>query len=275
MAANSISASTVAPRAPNARVLACTASVLALAGALALVAVLPYVATLFPDQLARLRVPLPVFVLAQFVQALLLLGLLAWCGLRLGRPLGLGAPIVQAIACREPVAVWSVRSLGRAALAGAAAGAVLLLLDAALAPYTPAAASASPAPADIAVWKRLLASFYGGITEELLCRLFLMTLIVWLCRKLAGRTAAPATAAMAWIGIVGAAVLFGLGHLPAAAGVWPLTPLVVARVLVLNCLAGIVFGWLYWRRGLEHAMLAHFSADIVLHVIGMPAAGGA
>jgi membrane protease YdiL (CAAX protease family) len=30
--------------------------------------------------------------------------------------------------------------------------------------------------------------------------------------------------------------------------------------------AGIVFGWLYWRRGLEMAMLGHFCADLVLHV---------
>jgi hypothetical protein len=25
---------------------------------------------------------------------------------------------------------------------------------------------------------------------------------------------------------------------------------------------------LYWRRGLEHAMCAHFCADIVVHVLG-------
>jgi membrane protease YdiL (CAAX protease family) len=36
---------------------------------------------------------------------------------------------------------------------------------------------------------------------------------------------------------------------------------------VLNSLAGLVFGWLYWRRGLKAAMVAHFSADLVLHVL--------
>jgi hypothetical protein len=35
----------------------------------------------------------------------------------------------------------------------------------------------------------------------------------------------------------------------------------------LNGLGGLAFGWLYWKRGLESAMMAHFSADIVLHVI--------
>ena len=45
-----------------------------------------------------------------------------------------------------------------------------------------------------------------------------------------------------------------------------MTPLLIARALVLNGIGGIVFGWLYWKRGLLAAMLAHFSADIVLHV---------
>ncbi len=32
-------------------------------------------------------------------------------------------------------------------------------------------------------------------------------------------------------------------------------------------LIGIIAGWLYWTRGLESAMISHFAADIVLHVI--------
>ena len=63
------------------------------------------------------------------------------------------------------------------------------------------------------------------------------------------------------------ALLFGLGHLPATAVVWPLTPLVVARALLLNGLGGLVFGWLYWRRGLLAAIVAHVGADLVLHVV--------
>jgi hypothetical protein len=35
----------------------------------------------------------------------------------------------------------------------------------------------------------------------------------------------------------------------------------------LNGLLGVGFGWLYWKYGLESAMLGHFSADIVLHVL--------
>ena len=71
-----------------------------------------------------------------------------------------------------------------------------------------------------------------------------------------------------WFAIVLAAVLFGSAHLPAmtAVGV-PMSVLVISRATVLNGIGGIAFGWLYWKRGLESAMIAHFSADIVAHAI--------
>ena len=115
----------------------------------------------------------------------------------------------------------------------------------------------------------LLASFYGGIAEELQLRLFLMTLMVWLVARLRRRK--PGDAAF-HVAIVLAAVLFGVGHLPAAAHIWGLDAIVVLRTIVLNAVIGIACGWLYWRRGLEMAILAHFSADIVLHVL-MPLLG--
>jgi membrane protease YdiL (CAAX protease family) len=71
-----------------------------------------------------------------------------------------------------------------------------------------------------------------------------------------------------WIAISLAALLFGLAHLPATRAVGlPMSPLVIARAIVLNGIGGVAFGWLYWKRGLESAMIAHFSADIVVHVI--------
>ena len=42
--------------------------------------------------------------------------------------------------------------------------------------------------------------------------------------------------------------------------------LMIARAIILNGLAGLAFGYLYWTRGLESAMLAHFSEDMILIV---------
>jgi hypothetical protein len=42
-----------------------------------------------------------------------------------------------------------------------------------------------------------------------------------------------------------------------------LTPIVVIRTVLLNALGRVVFGWLFWRRSLEAAMVAHGSVHIV------------
>jgi membrane protease YdiL (CAAX protease family) len=94
-----------------------------------------------------------------------------------------------------------------------------------------------------------------------------MSLLAWLGKFISKTSEGRPTPAIFWIANILAAVLFGLGHLPAMLSLIPLTPLVIARTVVLNGLLGIIFGWLYWKRGLESAMISHFSADIVLHVL--------
>lgn len=46
-----------------------------------------------------------------------------------------------------------------------------------------------------------------------------------------------------------------------------LTPATVVRVLVLGALAGAVFEGLYWRRGLDSAMVAHAAAHLPLQLL--------
>jgi membrane protease YdiL (CAAX protease family) len=127
---------------------------------------------------------------------------------------------------------------------------------------------ATEAIAEVALWKRLLAGlFYGGINEELLLRLFLVSLIAWTFARGWRRRPVLAGPAVMGAAILIAAVLFGLGHLPAAAMVGELTPQTVTRVLALNTLAGVVFGGLYWRRGLDAAMVAHAAAHLPLQLL--------
>ena len=110
-----------------------------------------------------------------------------------------------------------------------------------------------------------------GIAEELQLRLFLLSLLALGLRglgRLAGanqRVLLPVWAF--WGANVIAAVLFGLGHLPATAALIPITGVVVVRAVVLNGTAALAFGWLFRRNGIETAMVAHFVADVVLLVI--------
>lgn len=241
-----------------------------IAGAFASLAVLPYATALSPELLTRITFPLPVFLFLQFLQALILFTLLGWAGTRLAHATGFSTwdrlpPNSNGPAARPTIAAMKFTGLAASMTTGCLVGLALLALSRLTEPVMPASTSASLPY--IALWKRLASSFYGGIAEELMCRLFLMSLLVWLARQFLARNAA-ATSGTAWFGIVGAAFLFGIGHLPAAAAQWPLTTMVIMRIVVLNAAGGIVFGWLYWRRGLAHAMVAHFFADIVLHGIG-------
>lgn len=114
-------------------------------------------------------------------------------------------------------------------------------------------------------WTGLLASFYGAINEEVLLRLFLFTLIYFLFRKMIQLTEKRRVIFL-WVTNVIVAIIFGLGHLPAAFKLVEPSSFEVIRVLLLNGIPGIVFGWLYWSRGLWAAMTAHFVTDLVVHV---------
>jgi membrane protease YdiL (CAAX protease family) len=94
-----------------------------------------------------------------------------------------------------------------------------------------------------------------------------MTLIAWIIFKIKKTEEGKPTSAGMWLAIVLAAIIFGIGHLPAVLAITTPTTLQIARIIILNAIGGIIFGWLYWKKGLESAMISHFSADIVLHVI--------
>ncbi|MEN4904884.1 CPBP family intramembrane glutamic endopeptidase [Luteimonas sp. TWI1437] len=245
---------------------------LAAAAALSTVAVFPYLMQLAPGQIEALPVSLPALIAIQAMQMFVLAALLAWAGLRMGHRVGLGAPLLQRWLNRHGQARLAPLQPWRAAGLGAAAAVVVLALSALLDPLLlpPAKVAMQDIDGARSAAYGLLASFYGGIVEELQLRLFLMTLlawaVTWLLRRGRGYDGGLPPAA-AWIAILGAALLFGAGHLPAAAAVWELDAGVVARTVLLNALAGIAFGWLYWKRGLEMAIVAHFTADLVLHVL--------
>jgi len=233
------------------------ALLLALAGACSTLLILPYALQMAPALAARIPVSIAVFAAAQFFQALAVFLFAAWLGLRLGYPFGLDAPLLRR-ALGEGRARVAPSSWRTAVLLGAGVAVLCILLVTLLPlPQTPIAIPPW--------WMGLMASFYGGIGEEILCRLLLVSLFVWIAARLM-RNATPGAAIYAGA-IVLAAVLFGLGHLPQAALVFGEITLVSASIVIgLNAMCGIVFGWLYWRHGLEHAMAAHFCADLVLHV---------
>ena len=243
-----------------------TVWLLAMLGA---VAIIPFSLTIQADLLQSVPLPLPVVLLVSTLQSGLLLALLSAIGLFLAHRVGLGVPFIEAWLNKEPLdSGWRTLAT-QAVIIGIIAALLIIGLETQF--FVPAMAEsglAFPESAQPPAWQGFLASFYGGITEEVIVRLFLMTLLVWLGSKVSHTSEGQPTSIVFWLAIIVAAIVFGLGHLPATAALGlPLNNLIVSRAIVLNGIPGLAFGWLYWKHGLESAMVAHFSADILLHVI--------
>jgi hypothetical protein len=237
------------------------AAVLAVACGLATALAFPYLLALFP-QAAKSGLPLPVIVAIAAAQSGLQGLVLGWIGLRLGASLGLDAPYLRRLFREETVLPYEPFRWPQALGLGLVAGLVGGVADRfTLLPLQPERLRLLGA--EVARWKGLLASTYGAIDEEIICRLFFMTVVAWGLAKIIGTRTRPVFLLASAV----SAVLFGFAHLPAAAQIVPLTPIVVGRILIMNGAFGFLFGWCFWRRGLEYAMVAHFAADLVLHVV--------
>lgn len=107
---------------------------------------------------------------------------------------------------------------------------------------------------------------YGGMTEEILMRWGLMSVLMLGLMKVASRQTAGILA------ILITAAVFAAGHLPALFLSTPDVPaILLIRVLAYNAVLGIWFGWLYLNRDLESAMKAHAGFHIGLFLIGFAA----
>jgi hypothetical protein len=240
------------------------------------ICVLPYLNALFPQALqeaAKQRgLPASALIAISIAQSALLLGVMSFSGLWAARKLGLGAPVLDAWLGGDALPFDLRRSALLAIAIGLASGLLFIALDLLVfLPLDPKGLGHLAQTKQPPAWMGFLASFSGGICEEIQLRLFFMTFLALGMRYVSDflfRTRnSQLTPAVFWSANIIAAVIFGLGHLPATSELVPLTPLLIVRAVVLNGMLGVVAGFLFWRRGIEMAIVCHFFADIVLHVI--------
>ncbi len=198
--------------------------------------------------------------LSSLAQNAVLFAVTIWWGLIAAHMFGRGAPYVEALVHGVPPPSHAGLLLGLGI--GIACGVVLLVADLWFLPYWPQAlrelAQATTLP------ENFLASFYGGINEELLMRLFGLSGLVWLLSL--GWSPNMATF---WLANVFMAGVFAVGHVPALkTAIGNVPPRMLVRTLLLNAPVGLACGWLFWTYGIETAIVAHFVADVVYHVYG-------
>ena len=202
---------------------------------------------------------------------ILLYSVLGGVGLALANRIGLGMPFVEGWARREPI--W-FRFRTIVAIAWIAAVGLNLLslflhtvvfdppLHAMLQKLGITISEAAQTPPVYG----FLAALSAGINEETLYRLFGLSLLAWLGGIFIHDSDGRPKSIVFWTANVLFALAFGAAHLSAQTAIGlPLNSLVVVATLVLNSLGGLIFGWLFWKFGLESAMLGHIMADILRH----------
>jgi hypothetical protein len=116
----------------------------------------------------------------------------------------------------------------------------------------------------------LLGVTYGGVTEEIMMRWGIMNILMWALGGLTGAVPGTSSTFVVWVAIIGSALIFAAGHLPAARASGYSSSRFTQRTLALNFVAGLLFGILFWRWNLETAMIAHaaFHVGAAIYVVG-------
>lgn len=109
---------------------------------------------------------------------------------------------------------------------------------------------------------------YGGVIEEVIMRLFMMSLFAFIAWKLFFRREANPPTGVIIVANILAALLFAAGHLPSTMQMFgEITPMILLRCFLLNGVGGVVFGYLYHKYGIQYSMMAHAGAHIVWKII--------
>lgn len=198
------------------------------------------------------------------IQPTVILTLAVLAGVWLAGRVGLHAPAAEAAARGDGFFPALKLQIVPGVLAGLASGVAIVLTWVIAKPFLSAEFVTRAEDFNKFV-PHIVRFLYGGLTEELLLRWGVMTLLVWAAWRLLQKGEGPPTAAYFVGAILTSAVLFGVGHLPIASMLsGGLTLPVVIYVITGNSIFGIVAGFLYWKKGLEAAIIAHMSAHLVL-----------
>ena len=119
------------------------------------------------------------------------------------------------------------------------------------------------------IYKMIGGLLVGGIIEEVMMRLFFMSLVVFVISKILKKKEIPITVFI--IANILASLLFAAGHLPSTATMTTLTPVIIFRCFLFNGGLGIAFGYLYRKYNIRYAMishgLTHLIADILMFIL--------
>lgn len=218
-----------------------------------------------PPGAAPVDLPPPALLkIASIIQPALIVTLAVLVGVWLAGRVGLHSPAAEAVARGDRFSSALKPQIVPGVLAGLVAGVAIVSIWVIAKPFF-SAEFVTRAEDFNKLMPHITRLLYGGFTEELLLRWGVMTFLVWAAWRLLQKGEGSPKSIYFVAAIVISALMFGIGHLPIAYMLnGGLTTPLVTYVITVNSIFGIVAGFLYWKRGLEAAIIAHMSAHLVL-----------
>ncbi|HLA11739.1 MAG TPA: CPBP family intramembrane glutamic endopeptidase [Pyrinomonadaceae bacterium] len=206
----------------------------------------------------------PAIKILSLIQPAVLLSVAVLIGVALGSKVGLLSPVAEAAARKEHLSS-ALKPQIIPGFTGGLLGSIGVILNWLLwKPFLPPEFVLRSVELNklLPLPTRLL---YGGITEELLLRWGVMTLLVWAAWRLFQKGQDRPQKGYFIGAIVISSVIFGLGHLPFVFAIAPYASVaLILYVIVGNSIFGLIAGYLFWKKGLESAMIAHMLVHIVM-----------
>ena len=115
------------------------------------------------------------------------------------------------------------------------------------------------------IYKMIGGLLVGGIIEEIMMRLFFMSLIVFTISKIFNKKEIPTIVFI--IANILSALLFAVGHLPSTATMTTLTPIILFRCFLFNGGIGLAFGYLYRKYNIRYAMISHGLVHLISDIL--------
>ena len=116
------------------------------------------------------------------------------------------------------------------------------------------------------IYKIIGGLLVGGIIEEVMMRLFFMSLIVFIISKFYKNKKEIPTIVFIIANII-SALLFAAGHLPSTLTMTSLTPIIIIRCFLFNGGLGLCFGYLYRKYGIGYAMISHGLCHLISDIL--------
>ena len=117
------------------------------------------------------------------------------------------------------------------------------------------------------IYKILGGLLVGGIIEEVMLRLFFLSLVVFIGNKIFNKNKKEIPVKLYSIANIFASLLFAASHIPSTMTMTSITPVILIRCFLFNGGLGLCFGYLYRKYDIRYAMIAHGFAHLISDIL--------